>query len=205
MKTSVRRSVAALATACALLLATASPAAAVIHSATITGGTLTISKMGQVDRAIPMSGGANCTATLSLDITSDSTGDVILTSILRRALVTIGGNTYLVRIMRANFGNTAGTYNHTTGAMNSSTAGLLIDVYLVNDVPTCTESTPICHMATIVHLSSLNFTTHSTSSNVTLTGASTVSTAFFPNCGAGPFPPYLGGSVSIANMSIHMT
>lgn len=185
--THLRRSFVAVASAITVLVVMAGPAAATGHDVTITGGQITLTKTGVTDvidlaPATPPCSSAP-TPTLDLDVTGTA---ISVTDFDAVDIWTLGGPTALRVLTRSGVGDTAGTYNATTGTFSSLRVGIAMTFYTAYDATTCAPTgTPVCTLAFLLHLSgTLSGTT--VSSTVSLTGSSVGSVVAFPTCTAGP-------------------
>lgn len=207
MKTKLRRSVAALATAVACLALMATPAAATTHTATTTGGNLTFftsfGTTGLFDLNPPLagSGGTDCGSTLAID--EDGTGAVDVTQYTSASRFTLGGSHFIVVMTRQ--GSTAGTYSG--GTISSATLSLRVDIFFAtNTSSTATDcahgTTRSCRYTLTLHLTG-TYTGWTASSTLQLAGSSgTVVSS--PPCVA-PFTTFSGGTAVITAWDIHLT
>jgi hypothetical protein len=137
MTTKLRRGVAALATALACLLLTATPASAAVHSVDITGGTLTlVNAANTATLNVPWAGSAGTGCGHSMDIEhlpGPDTYEVLSYSSRSRHNFLLGA--YIVVVTRT--GSIAGGY--ALPNLNSSTLSLKIEFFNVANANPATD------------------------------------------------------------------
>jgi hypothetical protein len=209
--THLQRSIAAVATALACLLALGNPAAAIptTYTAAITGGEITMTKSGITPEVIDLDSTTSCTsASMNLNVTSDtSSSNATITAFNWSHVVTFpnGGN-YLETLTRSTTGNTAGhltstTTPHTIGPIGTTPPRVAL-VFTIYNTTSCTPTgTPVCTLAFQLNLANFTTTSVSTSTTFSFTGTSQGTVAAFPTCTAGP--SFLAGAA--VNLSTPVT
>lgn len=210
MKTSLRRLVVVLATTCAVLLSTTSPASAALQSAKITGGTLTLFKVPFTPFTVPLGFAAPLCpdATTQMEIDSGSSGSLRVTAPFQQSLIDVSGggtDTHFVKITRHLAGSVAGTYDHATGVMTNLRFWLILEFYDINTPSTCAPSDLVCTLQSIIKLGSTDFTDHSASHTVTLSGQSlgVISLTGATTCPVAPWNSFVGGTMQVSGLKLH--
>ncbi len=197
-KNHLRRTVVAVATALACLMALGNPAAAsATYHVDITTGVVTLTKTGMTPEVIDFAPTTpSCTDTSTqVQTTSTTTSSTIIFTTINsshiRTFSTTG--TFLAVLTRSTTGNIAGHINSdaTPHTITSLRVAIVITIY---NTTGCTPTgTPICTLAVLLHLNGTS-TSLSNSTNFTVTGSSVGTVVAFPTCATGP--SYLIGSSS---------
>ncbi len=187
-----RRTLAAVVTALACLMAVGNPAAAIptTYTATVTGGQLTLTKTGITPEVINLNGSTpSCTITsVNVNVTSNTTSSNVTVTAFSASHVKgfANGGSYLVVLTRAAFGNVAGHLNSTVTphTVTGSRIGILATIY---NTTSCTPTgTPVCNLAGILAFTNATTTSVSTSSTFSFSGSTVGTVAANPTCTAGP-------------------
>ncbi len=208
----LRRSIVAVTTAIACLVALANPAAAVpvTYRAEITAGQVTVTKTGITPTVFDLSPASLCApgATADLDLSSDTTSSSVSITAFDAALVTdfgLGGTPYLVVLTRSPFSNIPGHLDSdsTPHTITGSRHGLVIRIYLTTG---CTPTgNPVCTLGVALGLSNVTTTSVSPSTTFSYDGSSVGTIAGFPTCATGP-SQILGATVTVTSpVTGHLT
>ncbi len=183
--THLRRSPPAIVTIIACLTTMAQPAAAAIHDATFTGGTITATKPS-VTEIFTWPPGTSCsTPSFRMDATDVHSTTTLITfwQVVHNFNLSTGPFLFVwTRSTTANFaGHLAST--STPRTITGMRVGLVLTVY---NTTSCTPTgTPVCTLAASLNLSGTT-TAASASGTYSLTGTTTGTLVAFPTCTAGP-------------------
>lgn len=204
MNTKLRRSVAAIATAFACLALMASPASAITHTTTITGGNLVLTATNTLVLTFPFAGtaGTGCGSTLVLD--EGATGDADIASYTSTGRFTFGGLGFVYVLTRT--ASTPGTVSG--GGVSSSTLALQIDIFSAanaNPATDCATSTARCRMRTTLYFAgTLSGWGVSDTASLSYPTAGLVVASPPPPC-VVPFSSWGGGAVTGGPLDLHIT
>lgn len=178
----LRRSAAAVSMVMVCLLATANPAAAVIHDSVSFGGTATFTKSG-VTETLSLGNDLSCPSPppgIEMDITGSS---VVVTDFYSKHVQVFSTlASYEVILNESTVGSTPGTISSTPPhTITGMRLGVTMQVYDGD----CTSGTLLCSLAFILYLSG---TATSTTSGGTynLSGATVGVVVAYPTCPFGP-------------------
>ncbi len=202
----LRRTVVALATACAVLFSLATPASATVYTltATITNGTVTFTPTG----IVALTGGpCGTTPTTQLSI-NDNVGTIGITALAAQTVATLGGTDYVVEVGIALAGSPGG-YDVGPPATigNAPDADIQLRMKLsfwaLASAP-CTKGALLCQVAVQVLLDGGyggNPIAPAVNDTFSIGGFSTgVHTVGFPTCASGP-AGILGDTVAVSNFT----
>ncbi len=183
--TPLRRSLVAIGTAIACLIATATPTSATLYSAEITSGALVSSKTG-VTEAFAFN--PITTSCIDWDVQLDDSTGTTLRAIAfdgRHAYAYSNGQSYLTEIVQSNVGNSAGALGSTSTPHTVTNMRIGFASTIYNTTGCTPTGTPLCQVGFILSLSGTTTST-SVSSDFSLVGSSVGTVVGFPTCLAGP-------------------
>ncbi len=193
----LRRSLTAVVTALACLLALSTPAAATptTYTAAVTGGEITITKTGITPEVIDLGSTTSCAGTnINVGFSSTTTSSQVTVTAFSSSHVTTfaNGGSYLVVLTRSPVGNTSGhldsdTIPHTIDTSTTGTSPRVGIVATVYNTTSCTPTgTPVCTLGLIIGMTAVTTISVSISTTFGFSGASVGTIAAFPTCTAGP-------------------
>lgn len=195
MKLNFKRGAVAMAAVLACLLTFQSPASATVYDATISDGTVTLSKTGATPAVISLApSGAGCPAgTLQADITTTTAN---VTAISSQGFFTLGTGSFVSVITRT---------NSTTGAISGTSVtgvGVSVSATIYTAGANCTTGTRVCGFtANLVFAGTITGVSSSNTGTLSAPAANlTVSGSCLP-----PFVTYLGGQVTVTDLDFHLT
>jgi hypothetical protein len=203
----LRRTLAAVVTALACLMALGNPAAAIptTYTATIATGEITITKTGITPEVINLGSTTSCTgSTINVNFTSNTTSATVTVTAFNGSHVTsfANGGSYLVVLTRSASGNTPGHLNstttpHTIGPVGTTPPRVSIVATVYNTTSCTPTGTPVCTLALSLTLTNITTTSVSTSTTFSFTGSAPTIVAF-PTCTSGP-SFLLGSAVNVTS------
>jgi hypothetical protein len=201
-RTHLRRAFAAVATAIACLVVTATPTAATAHDGDITGGEVVFTKPGVTEVLDLPQTACSTTAALDLDVTGTAVTVTALSMKSTSFFSLYPPSSFLSIFTRSTSGLTSGTLTGTT--LTTMRVPVEVSVYSSYDF-TCTPTgTSVCKIAFLLQLSG-TLTGTTVSSTYSLVGSSIGTVIANPTCGAGP--SYIIGTTAFVTTAItgHLT